>query len=143
MLQRPIFGALGLIVALLGGLTAYSAQAQNAPSAAVVDVTKDTWQHEVLHNKLPVFVIFYDVACKPCDAQARIVEDLAKEYAGKVKFVRVDVVAQHEIRDSFNITRVPTLFVMKLDEKTVYTNDGFMDRPALKEFIKEGLAQKH
>jgi thioredoxin 1 len=132
--------ALALVVVLVGSLADCTVYAQD--TGVITEVTKDIWQREVLDSKLPVFILFYSTNCAPCAQQAPMVESLAKEYAGKVKFVKVDVVDQHEVRDAFNILRVPASYVIKLDERVAYLNEGNLEQRELKEFLEDGLAQK-
>jgi thioredoxin 1 len=138
-------GVLALVLALVGGLMAYSSSVKNAaatPASGITEVTKDTFQTEVLDSKLPVFIVFYAPNCKPCADEAPLIADMAKEYAGKVKFVQIDAVAQPELTSAIGVTAVPTMLVAKPDEQTVIYNEGFLDKPSLKKFIEDGLAVK-
>lgn len=56
-----------------------------------MQVTDETFQQEVLASEVPVLVDFYADWCAPCKAAAPIIEELAKEYAGKIKVVKVNV----------------------------------------------------
>jgi thioredoxin-like negative regulator of GroEL len=70
------------------------------------------------------------------------VEQAAKDYAGKVKFVKIDAGANPNLAASLGISVVPTMMVVKLDEKTLLVAEGFLDAASLKKFIEDGLAAK-
>jgi thioredoxin 1 len=68
---------------------------------------------EVLKSKLPVLVDFFADWCGPCKALTPIVEQLAKDFAGKVKIGKVDVDASAEVPGRYAIRAVPTLILFK------------------------------
>lgn len=132
-------------LAILGGLFGYRYYLQHQASAnagQVIEVTEATFKTEVLQSKLPVFIEFYMPSCPPCQQQAPLVEQAAKDYAGKVKFVKIDVTANPNLASSIGITVVPTLMLVKLDTQTALINEGFLDPAELKQFIEDGLAAK-
>ena len=78
-----------------------------------IEVTDATFEKEVLQAKEPVLVDFWAVWCGPCRAVAPIVDELAKEYNGKLKVVKVDVDANVETASRYNILSIPTLLIFK------------------------------
>ena len=70
-------------------------------------------------KKVPkkIFMDVYTTWCGPCKAIAPILEDLAAEYQGKVKIVKVDVDNNPQAASRFGIRNIPTLFVFKGGEK--------------------------
>lgn len=78
-----------------------------------MEVTDATFETEVLQAKEPVLVDFWAVWCGPCRAVAPIVDELAKEYNGKLKVVKVDVDANVETASRYNILSIPTLLIFK------------------------------
>lgn len=78
-----------------------------------VEVTDDTFESEVISSDLPVLVDFWAEWCAPCKMIAPIVEDLAVEYDGKVKFAKMDVDSNTNIPSSFGIRSIPTLLIFK------------------------------
>lgn len=79
----------------------------------LLEITDDVFQNEVLEAKLPVLVDFGAVWCGPCKMLDPIVEELAGEWAGKVKVVKVDVDHSPETAMQFQVMGVPTLMLFK------------------------------
>ncbi len=79
----------------------------------MIQVTNDTFDHEVLEAALPVLVEFYGSYCPPCRALAPLLEELAVELNGRAKIVKVDVTAEESLSRDFEITAVPTLIVFE------------------------------
>jgi thioredoxin 1 len=78
-----------------------------------VIVNSDNFEAEVVKSNLPVLVDFWAAWCGPCRMIAPIVEELAKEYDGKLKVAKVDVDANQDIATTFGIMSIPTLLIFK------------------------------
>ena len=78
-----------------------------------IEVTDDEFDEEVLQADLPVLVDFWAEWCGPCHTIAPILEGLAEEYDGKVKFVKVDTEENFHTTDHYGILSLPTLLVFK------------------------------
>ena len=74
-------------------------------------VTDSTFDEEVIKSEVPVLVDFWADWCAPCKMIAPIVEDLAEEYDGKVKFAKMDVDSNPKTPMTFGIRGIPTLIV--------------------------------
>jgi thiol-disulfide isomerase/thioredoxin len=145
-MTRNTRAAVAAVVWLASALSHASAQAPSPiigpPPGAVTLVTKDNFEQIVLKSPIPAFVIFNAPGCRPCEDEAPLVAQAARQYAGKIRFVRIDAIADPEITASIGVTAVPTSFVIKFVEKTIFYNEGFLDQPSLGKFIVDGLAQK-
>ncbi len=82
-------------------------------SANVHEFTDANFQDEVLGSNLPVLVDFWATWCGPCRAIAPIVDEIASEYAGKLKVGKVDTDRNAQSAAKLGVTSIPTLFVFK------------------------------
>ena len=76
----------------------------------LVELSSETFKH-ALNSKLPVAVDFYADWCVPCGATDSIIEKLAEEYRGKLTFGRLNVDANHEITDNYEVMSIPALLI--------------------------------
>lgn len=68
-----------------------------------------SWETEVMQSDKPVFVDFWAEWCGPCRMVSPVVEELADEYEGRVKFAKVNVDEANEIASKYNVFSIPTL----------------------------------
>ena len=78
-----------------------------------IELTDQNFQQEVLDSPTPVLVDFWALWCGPCKMIAPVVEEIAKEYDGKIKVGKLDVDANGETAMNFGIRSIPTLLVFK------------------------------
>ena len=78
-----------------------------------ITITDANFESEVIKSNIPVLIDFWATWCGPCKAIAPIVEDLAKEYDGKVKIGKVDVDDNQQTAIKYGIRSIPTLLIMK------------------------------
>jgi len=95
--------------------------------ANTLQFTQDNFDQEVLQADVPVLVDFWAAWCTPCLAMAPTIDELADEYAGKVKVGKVDTDSNRQLAAQFGISAIPT---------TIFFNGG---QPA-KKFV--GLTGK-
>ena len=75
----------------------------------VMHIDGKQFQDEVVKSGKPVIVDFYADWCGPCQAMAPVLDQLSKEYDGKVKFVKVDTDDNQELAGQFGIMSIPTM----------------------------------
>ena len=78
-----------------------------------IDITDANFDQEVLKSDKPVLIDFWAVWCGPCKMVAPVVEEIAKEYDGKLKVGKLDVDSNPEVSMKFGIRSIPTLMVFK------------------------------
>ena len=78
-----------------------------------ISVDDANFQAEVLSADKPVLVDFWAIWCGPCKMIAPIVEEIAKEYDGKLKVTKMDVDANPRTAMQYGIRSIPTLMVFK------------------------------
>ena len=79
---------------------------------AIVTIPNDNFEEEVLACKIPVVIDFWADWCGPCKMQTPIIEELAEELDGKVKFGKVNVDEEAALALKYQIMSIPTLVVM-------------------------------
>jgi thioredoxin 1 len=79
----------------------------------IINTTDDNFDADVLKSDVPVLVDFWASWCAPCKAIAPVLEDLAREYDGKIKIVKVDVTSCEQTATDYNIRNIPALMIFK------------------------------
>lgn len=105
----------------------------------VVNLTSATWDPEVTEYKGIVMVDFWAVWCGPCRMIAPTIEELAKEYAGKIKVGKLNTDENADIASKFKIMGIPTIIFFK-DGQKVDQIVGAVPKPQLKSKIDALLA---
>ncbi len=103
-----------------------------------LQVSEDTFESEVLNSPLPTLVDFWAPWCGPCKAISPVIEELAVEYAGKVKLVKVNVDDNHNIAAQYGIRAIPTLIFFK-EGKLVNQITGAVSKAALDQALQKVL----
>ena len=78
-----------------------------------IKVTNATWEKDVLQAEGLVLVDFWAVWCGPCQMVAPVVEEIAGEYEGKVKVVKLNTDENPDIASKYRIMGIPTLMFFK------------------------------
>ena len=99
-----------------------------------ITLTSANFEEEVLKSDLPVLVDFWATWCGPCRMIAPIVEELAKEYEGKIKVGKVNVDEEGTLAVQYGIFSIPTILVFKNGEITA-KQVGVCDKAKLEEMV--------
>jgi thioredoxin 1 len=124
------------LAATFVGLLAGTGAQAGASSEAGNPVTTDTFNDRVVEtsNHTPVVVEFYAEWCGYCRKLAPILDSLAREYQGRVHFVRVDVDADPDVAARFGIDGVPAVFVFDAGLPLARV-DGAVSRRELRDMV--------
>jgi thioredoxin 1 len=106
----------------------------------VLHVTDATFETEVLQSALPVFVDFWAPWCGPCRMVAPVVEELAREYAGRIKFTKVDTDQNPGIASALGIQSIPTLALFQGNTVVDY-RIGVVPREEFRRMFDAALAK--
>ena len=100
----------------------------------VTKVNSLTFEEEVVKSDIPVIADFWASWCAPCRMMAPAFEELSKEYAGKLKFIKINTETEQQLSMMYNITGIPCLVVMQ-NGREIDRIVGFMPKELLKEKI--------
>jgi len=101
-------------------------------------VTDSDFSEKVLESDIPVLVDFWAEWCVPCRLVEPIIEELAEEYDGVVKFARLDVDSNPQTSVQYGIRSIPSLILFR-DGKPVSQIIGAMPKLALKSRLDSSL----
>jgi thioredoxin 1 len=85
--------------------------------SVITQITDSTFQQEVLNSNLPVLVDFWAPWCGPCRLVSATVDEVAEQYDGKVKVVKLDTDENPRIALEYGIRSIPTLMIFKEGHK--------------------------
>jgi len=80
---------------------------------AALEITSSNFQAEVVESDLPVLIDFWAVWCGPCRMIAPIIDELATEYAGRIKVAKIDTDAQQALAAQYGILSIPAVMLFK------------------------------
>ena len=97
-----------------------------------------SWEIDVMNSNLPVFVDFWAEWCGPCRMVSPVVEELANDYDGKIKFVKVNVDEANELASKYNVFSIPTLAIFNKGQ-LVGQQVGAASKESYKNMIDKAL----
>ncbi|MGE3920787.1 MAG: thioredoxin TrxA [Gammaproteobacteria bacterium] len=107
-------------------------------SEHILTVTDDSFESEVLNSDVPVLVDFWAEWCGPCKMIAPILDEIAPQFAGKVRIAKVNVDENKRTPVKYGVRGIPTLILFKGGEVSA-TKVGAVAKSQLVEFIESSL----
>ncbi|MBI2399549.1 MAG: thioredoxin TrxA [Deltaproteobacteria bacterium] len=104
----------------------------------IINVTDSTFESLVLQSDMPALVDFWASWCAPCRAIAPIVDEMAQEYTGKLRVVKVNVDDNPATPGKYGVRGIPTLILFK-GGKVVDQLVGAVPKNQIKELIEKGF----
>ena len=102
---------------------------------AELTITQQNFEQEVLLAKEPVLVDFWATWCGPCRMLAPVIEEIANEYAGKVKVGKVNVEDERELALEYGVSSIPTVMVFQNGE-VKETSVGYRPKEEIEQLLK-------
>ena len=102
---------------------------------AELTLTGQNFEQEVLLAKEPVLVDFWATWCGPCRMLAPVIEEIANEYAGKVKVGKVNVDDERELALKYGVSSIPTVMVFQNGE-VKETSVGYRPKEEIEQLLK-------
>lgn len=102
------------------------------------ETTDSTFNSEVLNSKTPVLVDFWAPWCGPCKQLSPIIDELAKEYSGKIEVYKCNVDENPETPSKYGVRGIPSLMIFK-EGKLIDTKVGALPRVSLVEWINKNV----
>jgi len=110
-------------------------------SENMINVDQSSFERDVLNSQMPVLVDFWAPWCGPCKAVAPIVEELAKEYKGKIEFAKLNVDDAPFVASKFGVMSIPTIMIFK-GGKPMQHAIGYQPKEQLKKLLENALAKQ-
>jgi thioredoxin 1 len=104
----------------------------------IIHVTDDTFEQDVLQSTMPVLVDYWATWCAPCQMIAPILEEIAEEYADRIKVAKLDIDENRVVSERFKVRGIPTLILFKNGEAEAI-KVGAVSKSQLTAFIDSNL----
>jgi thioredoxin 1 len=107
-------------------------------SEKIIEVTDDSFEDEVLNSSEPVLVDYWAEWCGPCKMITPVLEEIASDYSGKIKVVKLNIDDNPDTPPKFGIRGIPTLMLFKGGEVEA-TKVGALSKSQLTAFIDSSI----
>ncbi|MEM3791430.1 MAG: thioredoxin [Candidatus Micrarchaeaceae archaeon] len=104
----------------------------------MLELNESNFEEEVIKSKIPVVIDFWAEWCGPCRVYSPIIEEVSKDYEGKVKFARLNVDDNPSIAEKYEISAIPTTMIFE-NGKVKSMSIGAVSKESLKKWIDKNL----
>jgi len=101
---------------------------------AVINLTLENFESEVMEAKVPVLVDFWATWCGPCRMMSPVIDEIAEEMGNRAKVCKVNIDEQRDLAIKYNVMSIPTFIVFK-EGKEINRNVGAMPKEELGKLI--------
>ena len=105
----------------------------------IAEIMGQDFDVEVLQSDVPVFACFTNSQCGSCFALCLVVQELAKEYDGRMKFIKIDVEKEPEVATKYHVLPLPTVLLFR-DSEPVKKLLGFHYKRSLRHLLDSVIA---
>ena len=107
-------------------------------SENIIKVTDESFEQDVLQSDVPVLVDYWAEWCGPCKMIAPVLEEMADDYAGRLKIAKLNIDENEQTPPKYNIRGIPTLMLFK-NGNVDATKVGALSKSQLTAFIDSNL----
>lgn len=100
-----------------------------------INITKENFKEEVMNADMPVLLDFWADWCGPCNMLAPIIQEIAKDYVGKVKVGKINVDDQSELAAYFKVESIPKVIIVK-NGKVTNVSVGYKSKNEIEKMIE-------
>ena len=115
------------------GLAGYSEKRM-----ATIEITDANFDEKVLKSTIAVLVDFWAPWCGPCRMAGPVLDELAKEYEGKVQIVKINIDDNQKSAADYDVMSIPTTILFK-EGKEIERQIGFAGKKVFEDLVKKGI----
>ena len=110
-------------------------------ASPVIEITLDNFKEQVLEAEIPVLLEFWSYGCTGCDDLKPVFDELARDYAGTVRFGSVDLDRNIPLAIAYEVNRIPCLVLLRGGEELA-RDIGYKNQQELRDWIEANLGEQ-